>query len=78
MKEIDLLLTDEFVQFSKDITVVHEEKKKLKDEFKKLYDKFQADVAALDAKAQEASQKWDAWKAGHEKKPEGTGSTGKK
>lgn len=65
MKEVDLLLTDEFVQFSTEIARIHNEKKSLKEQFKQVYEKFQTDIAALDIQATEASTKWETWKKEH-------------
>lgn len=67
MKDVDFLLSDEFVQFSKDIAAIHEQKKQKKDEMKKLYEQFQVDIAALEEAAVELATKWEAWKAEHTK-----------
>jgi phage-related minor tail protein len=62
MNEHELLLTDEFVEFSKAIASVHEEKKVLEEEFKKHFDAYKAKKKALEAQVAEASSKWEAWK----------------
>jgi len=63
MAEIDIILSDEFVQYSQLVATIHTQKKTMKEEFKKLYEKFQADQAELDRQALDATQKFEAWKA---------------
>lgn len=56
--ETELLLTDEFTQFSDVIKEVHATKKKMNEEFKKQFEAHKVALAALDKKAQEANDKW--------------------
>lgn len=63
MTEGELLLTDEFLQFSGDIAALIQEKKSLKDDFKKVYEEFQSKLKLVDKKAFERSKEFDKWKA---------------
>ena len=45
------LLSDEFAEFSGKVTALHEKKKELNAEFKKLYEEHKSAVAAIDAEA---------------------------
>lgn len=63
MNDADLLLSDEFVAFSKVITAVHEEKKVLEEEFKTKFDEYKAKKKDLESRVAAASSKWDEWKA---------------
>lgn len=69
MKELDIILSDEFIVFSKSIAIIHEEKKKKKEELKKIYEHFQGDLAALDAQATAKIAEWETWKKDHVEKP---------
>jgi hypothetical protein len=62
MNDHELLLSDEFVAFSKTIAQVHEEKKTLEDGFKKLFDEYKARKKDMEGKVAEASAQWEAWK----------------
>lgn len=62
MNEHEMLLSDEFVEFSKAIASVHEEKKVLEEEFKKHFDEYKAKKKAFEAKVADASAKWEDWK----------------
>lgn len=64
MAEIDVLLTDEFVEFSTKIAEIHQQKKDKKAELKKIYAKFQEEIAELDEQARAANEAWEAFKAG--------------
>jgi len=64
MSEVDIILSDEFVQYSQLISTIHNNKKNMKEEFKKQYEKFQADQAELDRQALDATKKFEAWKTG--------------
>ena len=48
----NVLLSDDFANFSGQITALHEKKKELNAEFKKLYEKHKAEIAAIDEEAQ--------------------------
>lgn len=62
MNEIDLLLSDEFVEFSAKIKEIHEKKKSKQSEFKALYDKFKAEVQSLDDEAKGLKSDFEVWK----------------
>lgn len=62
MNESELLLTDEFVEFSKAVAAVHEEKKILEEEFKKHFDEYKLKKKTFESRVAEASAKWEAWK----------------
>lgn len=62
MNEQEMLLTDEFVEFSRAVAAVHEEKKALEEEFKKHFDDYKAKKKAFEARVAEASAKWEEWK----------------
>ena len=62
MNDADLLLTDEFVEFSKVIAEAHEEKKVLEAEFKKHFEAYKASKKAIEDKVSGASAKWEEWK----------------
>lgn len=47
----NILLSDDFAEFSGKVTALHEKKKELTAEFKKLYEEHKAAVAAIDAEA---------------------------
>lgn len=66
MEEFNWLLTDEFVDFSKRIAVIHEKKKEKKQELKEFYEKIQVDFKALDAEAVAAEEEFEAWKKAKE------------
>jgi Skp family chaperone for outer membrane proteins len=68
MNEPELLLTDEFVSFSKIVASVHEEKKVLEDEFKKHFDEYKAKKKELENKVSAANSKWEEWKNAQLKK----------
>lgn len=48
----NILLSDEFAEFSGKITAFHEKRKEMVSEFKKLYEKHKADIAAIDSEAE--------------------------
>lgn len=62
MNESELLLTDEFVSFSKIVASVHEEKKVLEEEFKKHFDEYKSKKKELENKVTAANTKWEEWK----------------
>lgn len=65
--QASVLLSDEFAEFSGKVTALHERKKELKSEFKKLYEEHKAAVAAIDA---EAVALQNAFTIDDEEKPE--------
>jgi uncharacterized lipoprotein NlpE involved in copper resistance len=62
MDDANYLLTDEFLAFAEKIKTVHEEKKAKKAELKVFFDKIQNDLKALDIKAKELEDQFNAWK----------------
>ncbi len=62
MNEIDILLSDEFVEFSGKIKELHERKKTKQNEFKALFDKFKAEVQAMDDEAKGLQTDFETWK----------------
>lgn len=66
--ELNWLLTDEFVAFSVKIAAIHEKKKAKKQELKVVYEKFQAELKALDSQAKDAEDEFQSWKKAQEEK----------
>jgi len=62
MNEHEMLLSDEFVEFSKAIAAIHEEKKVLEEEFKKHFDLYKSKKKEFETKVSEVSVKWEDWK----------------
>ena len=48
---VNVLLSEKFAEFSGKVTALHERKKELNVEFKKLYEEHKLAVAAIDAEA---------------------------
>ena len=59
---IELLLTDEYVNFSTKLAEIHFERKELKEAWKKKHEEFQANLKALEKRAWDAVGEWDEWK----------------
>lgn len=68
MTDAELLLTDEFVEFSRTIAEAHERKKVLEAEFKKHFEAYKADKKSIEDTVTEASARWEEWKKGQSKK----------
>ena len=47
----NILLSDQFAEFSGKVTALHEKKKEMNANFKKLYEEHKAAIAAIDAEA---------------------------
>lgn len=62
MDDASYLLTDEFLDFAAKVKAVHEEKKAKKAELKAFFDKIQNDLKALDIKAKQLEEEFNAWK----------------
>ena len=58
MNDQELLLTDEFVDFSRTISAIHDEKKALEEDFKKHFDEYKASKKSFETRVSEASAKW--------------------
>jgi hypothetical protein len=62
MDNVELLLSDEFVEFSKHIGEIHAKKKAKTEEFRAIHAEFKNVIAQLDNEAKEASAAWEEWK----------------
>ena len=51
MVDVDVLLSDDFVQFSYKVSELHEKKKKLNADFKKLYEEHKKSLKTIDGEA---------------------------
>lgn len=71
----EILLSDQFAEFSGKVTALHEKKKELVAEFKKLYEEHRAQIKALDegaAALQDGFNDWAANQAKGQKPPKET------
>jgi hypothetical protein len=68
--EPDKLLTDEFVRFSDAIKALYEEKKTLKEGFKKVYEEFQNKIKDVDARASKLAEEFNKGQVVKEPVPE--------
>lgn len=57
--EIDLLLSDEYVEFSAKIAEIHTRKKKALDEFNKKYEEFKLQQQSFKAEAKQCQTEWE-------------------
>jgi len=64
----EVLLSDKFAEFSGNITALHEKKKELEAEFKKMYLAHKASVKAIDDEAAELQFTFNNWATKDEKK----------
>ncbi len=62
MDNLEVLLCDEFIDFSMKIAELYAEKKKKKQELKAFYDKIQHELSDLDQEAKAVSAEFEAWK----------------
>lgn len=62
MNDQELLLSDEFVEFSKEIAQIHEKKKAIEAEFKAFFENYKEHKKELEDKVAAASAKWENWK----------------
>jgi len=60
----NILLSDEFVEFSSKITSLHDNKKEANAEFKKLFEKHKADMKKLDDEANNLQNDFNKWVSG--------------
>lgn len=60
--EIEVLLSDKFISFSKQIAEIAAAKKQCKADFKVVYDKFQEDTRNLDQQALGIQADFEQWK----------------
>jgi hypothetical protein len=59
----EALLSDNFVEYSSKIVALHERKKELVADFKKLYEQHRLDVKALDDQAIELNIEFEKWQS---------------
>ena len=68
---VELLLSDEYVEFSKKVTDLHVKKKSLKDAFKVKIEELQKQLKdackSVDDEAKVLAQEWELWKEGQTK-----------
>lgn len=63
----EILLSDQFADFSGKITALHEKKKELVAEFKKIYEEHKAQVKIIDDEAANLQGMFTDWAAGQKK-----------
>jgi hypothetical protein len=66
MDDVDMLLSEKFLEFSQTIAKLYVEKKKKKESLKKIYEQFQAELKAIDEAAEKAHQEFENWKKGQD------------
>ena len=59
--DLSTLLSEEFVEFSKKIAVLHENKKELNAEMKKLFDEHKMSIKKIDEEAAQLQKEFDQW-----------------
>lgn len=62
MEPVEVLLSEQFVEFSTKVQEIAAAKKKLKADFKEVYDKYQTDCKSLDESAMQAQTQFEEWK----------------
>lgn len=62
-KNIECLLSENFLEFSKSISEIYLEKKKKKEHLKQVYESIQSEIKELDNKAKKINHDFEAWKA---------------
>lgn len=67
----NVLLSDEFAEFSGKVTALHEKKKEATAEFKKLFEKHKAEMKGLDDEAEKLQTEFNKWVAGQDKPEKG-------
>ena len=67
MNEIDVYLSDEFVEFSKQIADIHAKKKAKQEELKHLFESAKAQIKAFDDQASKLKADWDVFVAKNKK-----------
>jgi len=63
MQDIDIFLSDKYVEFSQKIAEIHNKKKAMKDEFKSKFEAFNKELKAMDDEARKVVADFEAWKA---------------
>lgn len=64
----ELLLSDKFVEFSQNIAVLHESKKKLQIEIKKLLEEHKSNIKKIEDEAALLTVDFDTWQKENTKK----------
>ncbi len=62
MNEADVYLSDEFAEFSGKVTALHERKKEMFAEFKKLWEDHKVAMKEIDDEALELKNNFESWK----------------
>jgi predicted nucleic acid-binding Zn-ribbon protein len=62
MEKLEHLLSDKFAEFSQKVVMIAANKKKLKDDFKEVYDKFQNEIKTLDQTVLDLQKEFEDWK----------------
>lgn len=62
MSAHEYLLNDKFVEFSSAVAALHEKKKEMVAEFKRLHDKFKEDVKAIENEVLDLHAGFEQWK----------------
>lgn len=65
----EILLSDQFAEFSGKVTALHERKKELLAEFKKIHEEFKGNIKAIDDEALDLENTFQQWAASHTKVP---------
>lgn len=58
----EFLLNDKFVEFSSKVAALHEKKKELTAEFKKIHEKWKADIAGIETEVTDLHNEFENWK----------------
>jgi len=65
--ETEVLLTDEFVEFSTKIAAIHAEKKTATEEFRKIYLAYQDKIKVYEEQVAELKKNWEVFASGKKK-----------
>jgi uncharacterized protein (UPF0335 family) len=66
MVDVDVLLSDDFVQFSSKVAELHEKKKKLNADFKKLYEEHKKSLKTIDGEAAKLQKEFEVMQSPEE------------
>jgi len=62
MSDIDIFLSDKYVEFSQKIAEIHTKKKAMKDEFKAKFEAFNKELKTMDDEARKIVAAFEEWK----------------
>lgn len=62
MNDYELLLTDEYQNFTQKVQSAYREKKELEEEFKAKFEEYKAQKAEIENRVKEAHDEWEEWK----------------